>query len=85
MTKGRSEIINIVGNEYGRLRVVGFSHTENGRSYWICECKCGKTVVLRKDSFAYKYSKQQSCGCLQRERSSARMKERHQKRRVQTS
>lgn len=70
------ELIDITGNEYGFLKVIGFSHIGNRRrSYWKCECKrCGKVVTLRKDHFVYPYSKQKSCGCWHSEESSIRAK-----------
>lgn len=70
------EVIDISGNEYGFLRVVKLDHIGNRRrSYWECEClRCGKHVVLRKDSFAYEYSKQKSCGCWHVAESSMRAK-----------
>ena len=69
-------LINIVGNTYGFLKVIGFSHMGNRRrSYWHCECqKCGKVVTLRKDVFAYPYSHQKSCGCWHIEESRVRAK-----------
>ena len=73
-----SRLVDITGNRYNRLKVMGFSHCENKRSFWICECDCGKTVVLRKDHFAYEYSHQKSCGCLHRQTSSQLMKQRHE-------
>ena len=70
------ELIDITGNEYGFLRVKRFSHIGNRRrSYWECEClRCGETVTLRKDQFAYPYSKIKSCGCWHIEESSTRAK-----------
>ena len=69
-------LIDIVGNEYGFLKVIGFSHIGNRRrSYWKCEClRCGKMVVLRKDAFIYPYSKVKSCGCWHIEESQVRAK-----------
>lgn len=69
-------LIDITGNEYGFLKVIGFSHIGGRRrSYWTCECtRCGNVVVLRKDDFAYRYSKQKSCGCWHCEESSIRAK-----------
>lgn len=75
--KKKEQTIDITGNKYGKLLVLGFHHCENGRSYWTCECECGRIVILRKSHFAYKYSKQKSCGCLRDSLSSERMKERH--------
>lgn len=70
------ELIDITGNEYGFLRVIGFSHIGNRRrSYWKCECqRCGKVVTLRKDAFAYSHSKVKSCGCWHIEESKQRAK-----------
>lgn len=70
------ELIDISGNTYGFLKVIGFSHIGNRRrSYWKCECqRCGKVVTLRKDSFAYPYSKVKSCGCWHIEESKMRAK-----------
>lgn len=70
------ELVDITGNEYGFLRVIGFSHIGNRRrSYWVCECqRCGKVVTLRKDNFAYSHSKVKSCGCWHIEESKQRAK-----------
>lgn len=73
--------IDITGNKYNRLSVVGLDRLAGKRSFWVCKCDCGKTVTLRKDHFAYKYSHQKSCGCLRSECSSQRMTARHEKRR----
>ena len=68
------ELIDISGKKYGKLTVISFHHIGNRRrSYWLCECECGNRVVLRKDSFAYKSSKQKSCGCLHRKNSKERI------------
>lgn len=69
-------LIDITGNTYNFLKVIGFSHIgERRRSYWKCEClKCGKIVSLRKDMFAYPYSKAKSCGCWHIEESRMRAK-----------
>lgn len=70
-------LIDISGNQYGFLKVISFSHIGGRRrSYWKCTClRCGKEVVLRKDSFAYPYSKVKSCGCWHVEESSKRPKD----------
>ena len=65
--------IDISGNDYGLLHVISLHHTENRKSYWLCRCKCGKEVIVRKDNLIYNYSKQKSCGCLHRSNSSTRM------------
>jgi hypothetical protein len=69
------QIIDITGNTYNFLEVLGFSHIGNRRrSYWKCKClRCGKIVTLRKDEFAYPYSHQKSCGCWHPEESRIRI------------
>lgn len=74
--------IDISGNDYGLLHVISLHHTENGRSYWLCRCKCGKEVIVRKDNLIYNYSKQKSCGCLHRSNSSTRMLKYHEYRKA---
>lgn len=76
------QLIDITGNTYNFLQVIRFSHIGGRRrSYWECEClRCGKHVILRKDSFAYSWSKHKSCGCWHPEESRIRAyKQRNQK------
>lgn len=77
--RGR-KLIDITGNRYNYLTVLGFSHTDaRRRTYWTCKCDCGNIVVLRKDAFAYSYSQTKSCGCWHKEESSKRMTEYNKK------
>ena len=71
---GKQQLIDITGQTFGFLKVLGFSHIGNRRrSYWKCECtRCGKVVTLRKDQFAYQSSKVKSCGCWHIEESRQR-------------
>lgn len=62
--------VDITGNRYNRLTVVGYSHTaQNGKTYWKCKCDCGNEVILRKDVFMNLGNSNQtlSCGCLKKE------------------
>lgn len=73
-SRRRSRLIDITGNQYNFLKVVRFVGMRGSRSLWECECtRCGKHVVLRKDHFAYKNSRQKSCGCWHRDQSRKRM------------
>lgn len=60
------KLIDITGNKYNRLTVIGLSHISKHRSYWKCKCDCGNEIVLRKDMFIHlgKSNQYQSCGCL---------------------
>jgi len=56
---------DIIGKRFTRLVVVDFSHMHGKKSYWICECDCGNTHVVRRDCLTGKQV--QSCGCLNTE------------------
>tara|TARA_Y100000815_G_scaffold198571_2_gene182079 strand:+ start:861 stop:1361 length:501 start_codon:yes stop_codon:yes gene_type:complete len=72
------KIKNIVGETFGRLKVVSFSHIANNKgknAYWNCECECGNTSKV--SSRALRGGCTQSCGCLASELSRKRIKEIH--------
>ena len=60
--------IDLTGQRFGRLVVI----RETGRSkdrqiMWLCKCDCGEETVIRSRDL--RRGNTQSCGCLQRERS----------------
>src|SRR5690554_5185089 len=56
-----------MGNTYGKLKVVEFSHTDEDRKvYWKCLCSCGNVVSVLGTSLRVGNSK--SCGCTSREK-----------------
>ena len=60
--------IDLTGQRFGRLVVLERAENRAERTYWRCQCDCGKikdisTKTLRNGST-------QSCGCLQKERAS---------------
>ena len=62
--------IDRTGHKYGRLTVTGYAPKPKGcvRSYWFCRCDCGNEV--RADGAKLAIGHTQSCGCLQKERTS---------------
>jgi hypothetical protein len=64
---------DITGQSFGRLTARRHEKTRatSGRSkiYWHCDCSCGGTAKVALDQL--RSGKTQSCGCLQRERTSA--------------
>lgn len=56
--------INRVGNKYGRLTVLEYA--ENGK--YLCKCDCGNTIIVETSNLTS--GNTQSCGCLQRDRTS---------------
>lgn len=65
------KIVDIAGQRFGRLRVIEFSHTKGGRSYWRVRCDCGTEKTIMAVDLRSKHTL--SCGCLARELSSRRV------------
>ena len=59
--------LNIIGDRFGRLIVIKFSHMKPGRgSFWKCVCDCGAEKVLRASNLRSKNGTR-SCGrCISR-------------------
>lgn len=56
----------LLGQKFSRWTVVKFSHMARGNTaYWICQCDCGNTRAVTRNSLAKGQSK--SCGCLRDE------------------
>ena len=53
--------INELGHIYGYLTVIGEAKDKNGRSAWLCQCKCGKQKVVRGSDL--RSNRITSCGC----------------------
>lgn len=69
MRRVRARGISLVGERFGRLVVFDEAPRPSPRHrMWRCQCDCGRTTVVRQDHLGKKI---QSCGCLQRERTSA--------------
>lgn len=51
---------NELGNKYGKLLVIDEAPSKNGSAYWLCQCDCGKQVVVRGSDLRYS---RKSCGC----------------------
>ena len=59
-------LADLTGNTYGRLIVLSFHHMdEDGTRFWLCQCECGNTKVIRHSSLTTGCTK--SCGCLKNE------------------
>lgn len=68
---------DIEGQRFGRLVAVRFLRLQrraNGfrTAFWLCRCQCGNTTEV--DGNKLRNGHTQSCGCLQKERTSAHRK-----------
>lgn len=60
--------IDLTGQRFGRLTALSeHGKAKNGHTTWLCLCDCGNKVVSTVDHLRSGHT--QSCGCLQRERS----------------
>jgi len=55
---------NIVGQKFGRLTVIAFSHAKTD-TYWLCRCDCGNEKTYTKGHLKQKVA--HSCGCWKQE------------------
>lgn len=58
-------MIDLFGQKFGRLTVLKYEGAKNRRALWLCQCRCGKKVVVSGKDL--RSGKTKSCGCLQRE------------------
>lgn len=66
-----SQVRDKTGVRNGRLVVVRFSHTREGRAMWLCLCDCGRERVVAGNSL--RATGTRSCGCLHSEAVSRRV------------
>lgn len=59
---------NEIGNRYGKLTVVEFSHVRkrgnSSNAFWLCACDCGMTTVVSGTYLRKGHTT--SCGCIKR-------------------
>lgn len=60
-----SNVNDLTGKKFGRLTVIGFTHTAQRYSFWLCQCDCGNSKVIRRNALTSGDSV--SCGCRQQE------------------
>lgn len=62
---------NLIGKKFGRLTVIEEATSNiKYRRAWRCKCECGNTKDIIVTTGDLKNGHTQSCGCLQRERTS---------------
>ena len=57
--------IDLSGQRFGRLLVIGRAGTKNGHATWLCKCDCGKEKTIESNELMRGHTK--SCGCLSAE------------------
>lgn len=65
------QALDLLGQKYGRLLVVErVTSNAHGQATWRCVCDCGRTAMVVASKL--KLNKTQSCGCIKREKTTAR-------------
>ena len=71
-------VVELTGRRFGRLTVLHRApRRPDGRARWVCRCVCGRESVV--DGKSLRSGNTQSCGCLSRDKASARMSMHNQK------
>jgi hypothetical protein len=58
---GQVRAKNVLGQQFGRLRVVSRAQNQHHKALWNCRCDCGKETVV--SGHALRSGRSQSCGC----------------------
>lgn len=56
--------LDLTGDRYGKLTVIGRAPDIGGQAAWLCHCDCGNDTVVRMCDLRSGHTK--SCGCLAR-------------------
>ena len=72
--------LDLIGKEFGRLKVIERSPSKNGRSQWLCQCSCGNVIVVPASYLTTDDT--QSCGCLKKEQEKINLREKYDSKRV---
>src|SRR5699024_12108656 len=68
----KGEVLDERGKVFGRLTAIRIVEKAKGGSKWEFKCECGNTKVININQV--KRGKTNSCGCLNRESASKRIK-----------
>lgn len=61
-----SKLVDLTGQTFGRLKVIErVKNNKNGKARWLCECECGKKVIVYSTNLVRNITL--SCGCLSKE------------------
>lgn len=66
MRSPRKNSLDLTGETFGRLVVLGEAERRGRARYWVCRCCCGNVVEVAQTNLRQKRTR--SCGCLHRER-----------------
>lgn len=62
------KVNDLSGKTFGRLKVISYAEKKNNKHYWLCQCECGNSAIIRSDMFIS--GNTSSCGCFGKEQRS---------------
>lgn len=69
------KFVDLTGEQFGLLRVIGRASSRNGQTRWLCACDCGVETTVYGSNL--KAGRSQSCGCENRKKSAERIEARN--------
>lgn len=54
--------LNLVGRQFGELKVIAFAGIKNNQTQWLCRCSCGRETVVSVGCLTSGNTR--SCGCI---------------------
>ena len=64
-----SKVIDLTNQKFNLLTVISRAdNSKDGKAQWLCKCECGNEKMIRGQDL--RNGKTQSCGCLQKKRTS---------------
>lgn len=62
----RRKPVDLTGQVFGKLYVIGVSAKKSNKKLWECRCSCDQEVIVHIDTFRLKSGHTTSCGCINR-------------------
>lgn len=69
-SKRQRRSVDLTGQQFDRLLVLGSLGSVKGRHVWACQCACGNFSALETGDLQRKIKPSRSCGCLARDKAS---------------
>ncbi len=55
--------LDLLGQQFGKLTVLGPAENVGGRTVWLCQCSCGRQIEIKTCHLRAGHA--HSCGCLE--------------------
>jgi len=62
--KDHPQVVDLTGQAFGKLTVIGLAEINNGSTYWLCHCDCGGVNTVKNGNL--RSGNTGSCGCLKK-------------------